>query len=70
MHTGVQVRGDTTEGVAIHIAARVAALANRVRCWYLRSVRDLLAGSGLRFELLEEHALKGIPDLWRVYAVD
>jgi class 3 adenylate cyclase len=49
-------------GIAVHIAARVAALADAGEVLVSSAVRDLLAGSGLRFEDRDEQGLKGVPD--------
>jgi class 3 adenylate cyclase len=68
LHTGeYEIQGDDVGGIAVHIAARVMAGAGpgEIRC--SRTVRDLTAGSGLGFEDLGEHELKGVPDPWQVY---
>jgi class 3 adenylate cyclase len=68
-HTGeVELRGDDIGGIAVHIAARVAGLAGSGEVLVSRTVKDLTAGSGLTFEDRGEHALKGVPDRWRLYA--
>jgi pimeloyl-ACP methyl ester carboxylesterase len=70
MHTGeCELRSDQIEGVAVHIAARVAALAKGGEVLVSQTVKDLVAGSGLEFEDRGEHALKGVPEQWRVLAV-
>ena len=70
MHTGeCELRGDQIEGVAVHIAARVAALAKGGEVLVSQTVKDLVAGSGFEFEDRGEHALKGVPEKWRVLAV-
>ncbi|MDP9223826.1 MAG: hypothetical protein M3P18_08200 [Actinomycetota bacterium] len=56
-------------GIAVHIAARVAALAGPEEVLVSQTVKDLTAGSGLVFEGAGEHALKGVPDRWRLYRV-
>ena len=69
LHTGeCELRGDDVGGIAVHIAARVAALAGpgEVKC--SSTVRDLVAGSGLEFEHRGRHALKGVPDEWTLFA--
>jgi class 3 adenylate cyclase len=69
VHAGeVEVRGSDLGGLAVHIGARVAALAGGGEVLVSSTVRDLLAGSGLTFTDRGEHRLKGVPDLWRVYA--
>jgi class 3 adenylate cyclase len=70
IHTGeVEVRGDDLGGLAVHIGARIAALAPAGDVVVSSTVRDLLAGSGMSFEDAGEHELKGVPDTWRVYRV-
>jgi class 3 adenylate cyclase len=70
IHTGeVEVLGDDVGGLAVHIAARVAGLAEGSEVLVSSTVRDLVAGSGIGFEARGEHELKGVPDPWRVFAV-
>jgi class 3 adenylate cyclase len=70
LHTGeIETDGDDVRGVAVHIGARVAALAGPSQVLVSQTVKDLVAGSGLLFEEAGEHALKGVPDLWRLYRV-
>lgn len=70
IHTGeVEFKGDDVGGIAVHIAARVAALATGGQILVSRTVRDLVAGSGLTFNDRGMHALKGIPEELRLYAV-
>jgi class 3 adenylate cyclase len=70
VHTGeVEVDGDAVRGIAVHIGARVAALAGPGEVLVSSTVKDLVAGSGLSFEDAGEHDLKGVPDRWRVYRV-
>jgi class 3 adenylate cyclase len=70
IHTGeVEVRGDDIGGLAVHIAARISALAGAGEILTSRTLKDLTAGSGLVFEDRGLHSLKGIPDEWQVYAV-
>jgi class 3 adenylate cyclase len=67
-HTGeVELVGKDVAGVAVHIGARVAALAGPGEVWTSQTVKDLTAGSGLVFEDAGEHELKGVPDRWRLY---
>jgi len=69
MHTGeVEQRDDDVGGIAVHIAARVAALAAEGEILVSRTVRDLVVGSDLEFEDRGEYELKGVPDHWHVYA--
>ena len=68
LHTGeYEIQGDDVGGIAVHIAARVMAGSGpgEIRC--SRTVRDLTAGSGLVFEDLGEHELKGVPEPWQLY---
>ena len=68
IHTGECERmGDDVGGVAVHIAARVAALAGADQVLVSRTVVDLVAGSGLSFVDRGEHVLKGIPGTWQVF---
>ena len=70
IHTGeVETRGDDLGGIAVHIAARISALAGAGEILTSRTLRDLTAGSGLIFEDRGAFALKGVPDEWQVYAV-
>jgi class 3 adenylate cyclase/pimeloyl-ACP methyl ester carboxylesterase len=56
-------------GIAVHISARVMALSGPSEVLVSQTVKDLVAGSGLRFEDAGEHELKGIPDRWHLYRV-
>jgi class 3 adenylate cyclase len=69
-HTGeVELDGQQVRGLAVHIGARVAAMAGAGEVWTTSTVRDLTAGSGLSFDDAGEHELKGVPDRWRLYRV-
>jgi class 3 adenylate cyclase/pimeloyl-ACP methyl ester carboxylesterase len=69
LHTGeVERRGDRVAGTGVHIASRIVSLAGPGEVLVSRTVRDLVAGSGLQFIDRGTHALKGIPDEWRVLA--
>jgi class 3 adenylate cyclase len=69
LHTGeVTRRGADVAGLAVHIGARVSALARPREVLVTRTVRDLVAGSGIAFEERGEHELKGVPDTWALYA--
>jgi class 3 adenylate cyclase len=71
LHTGeCEVRGDDLGGVAVHIAARVGALANPSEVVVSGTVKDLVAGSGIAFVDRGEHELKGVPGTWRLYTVE
>jgi len=69
-HTGeIELVGDDVQGVAVHIGARVTALAAPGGILVSSAVKDLVAGSGLTFEDAGEHELKGVPDRWRLHRV-
>jgi class 3 adenylate cyclase len=69
LHAGeVTRRGDDVAGIAVHIGARVSTLADPGEVLVTRTVRDLVAGSGISFEERGEHELKGVPDRWTLYA--
>ncbi len=61
--------GDDIGGIAVHIAARVSALADADEVLVSRTVRDLVAGSGIEFVARGRHELKGVPDEWEILAV-
>ncbi len=68
VHTGeVEVRGPKLGGLAVHIAARVTALAGDSEVLVTSTVKDLLAGSEIVFEDHSEHELKGVPGSWRLF---
>jgi class 3 adenylate cyclase len=70
LHTGeCEVRGDDLGGVAVHIAARVGALANAGEVLVSGTVKDLVFGSGIEFDDRGEHELKGVPGSWKLFAV-
>lgn len=56
-------------GIAVHIGARVAALAGTGEVLVSGTVKDLVAGSGIDFEDRGEQTLKGVPGEWHLYAV-
>ncbi len=69
VHTGeVEMRGGDLSGVAVHIGARVSALAGPSEVLVSGAVPPLVAGSGLAFEDRGEHELKGVPGSWRSFA--
>jgi class 3 adenylate cyclase len=69
-HTGeIELGGDHIRGLAVHIGARVGALARTGEILVTSTVKDLTAGSGLQFEDAGEHELKGVPDRWHLYRV-
>jgi len=70
-HTGeIELMGSDVGGVAVHIGARVTALAGPSEVLVSSTVKDLVAGSGLVFEDRGEHVLKGVPGSWHLYAVE
>ena len=70
LHTGeCEIRGDDLGGMAVHIAARVGALAGPGDVLVSGTVKDLVVGSGIEFVDRGEHDLKGVPGSWKLYAV-
>jgi len=70
LHTGeCELIGDDVGGIAVHIAARVAAKAEPGEVLVSSTVRDIVAGSGLRFADRGMHALKGVPEEWHLFLV-
>ena len=70
LHTGeCEVRGDDIGGIAVHIGARVSALAAANDVLVSSTLRDLVIGSGIEFEDRGAHELKGVPGEWRLFAV-
>ena len=68
LHTGeCELLGADVGGIAVHIAARVAAQAGADEVIVSSTVKDLVAGSGIEFEDRGNHALKGVPDEWRLF---
>jgi class 3 adenylate cyclase len=71
LHTGeCEMIGDDVGGIAVHIGARVAALAGTSEVLVSSTVKDLVAGSGLRFGDRGIQSLKGIPGEWRVFVAE
>jgi class 3 adenylate cyclase len=70
VHVGeVELKGNDIAGIAVHIGARVREKAEPGDIIVSRTVKDLVAGSGLEFDDRGTHALKGVPDEWQLYAV-
>jgi class 3 adenylate cyclase/pimeloyl-ACP methyl ester carboxylesterase len=70
LHTGeCEIRGDDIGGIAVHIGARVSALAAPNDVLVSSTLRDLVIGSGLEFEERGTYDLKGVPGEWRLFAV-
>lgn len=70
LHTGeVEVRGDDVAGIAVHIAARVAAMAGGGQVMVSHSIPPLVVGSGLEFASVGREVLKGVPGEWELFRV-
>jgi class 3 adenylate cyclase/pimeloyl-ACP methyl ester carboxylesterase len=68
LHTGeVELVGDQVAGLAVHLAARVMASAQRGGIMVSGTVRDLVVGSGIEFAPRGEHRLKGLPGSWPLF---
>jgi class 3 adenylate cyclase len=71
LHTGeCELLGDDVGGIAVHIGARVCALAAAGEVLVSSTVRELVVGSELSFADRGGHALRGVPGEWRLYAVE
>jgi class 3 adenylate cyclase len=69
IHTGeIELMGDGVGGIAVHIGARVSAMAGPGEVLVSSTVRDLVAGSGLEFADRGEFTLKGLPGEWRLFS--
>jgi pimeloyl-ACP methyl ester carboxylesterase len=69
IHSGeVEVMDEDVGGIAVHIAARVGALAGAGEVLVTSTVKDLVAGSNIQFEDRGVSELKGVPDEWRLFA--
>lgn len=67
LHTGeCEMRGEDVSGIAVHIGARVSALAEAGEVLVSSTVRDLVAGSGLSFHPVGTQSLKGVPGQWQI----
>jgi class 3 adenylate cyclase len=70
LHTGeVEHRGTKAAGLAVHVGARVAALAEASEVLVTSTVQMLVLGSGISFADRGRHRLKGVPDEWQLFAV-
>ena len=70
VHTGeIELRGDDIAGIAVHIAARIAALAEPSTVLVSRTVTDLVIGAPIRFRDSGTHQLKGVPGTWALFTV-
>jgi pimeloyl-ACP methyl ester carboxylesterase/class 3 adenylate cyclase len=71
LHTGeCEMVGDDVGGIAVHLCARICAAAEPGEMLVSGTVKDLVAGSGLRFAERGVRALKGVPGEWRLYAAE
>ena len=71
LHTGeVEFRGTAATGLAVHVGARVAALAQASEVLVTSTVQMLVLGSGISFADRGRHRLKGVPDQWQLFAVE
>ena len=69
LHTGeIELGGDHVGGIAVNIGARVAANAEPGEVLVSSTVKDLVAGSGVRFVERGVHTLKGVPGEWRLFS--
>jgi len=70
LHTGeCEVMGSEIGGIVVHTGARIAALAGPGEVLVSSTVKDLVAGSGLRFSDYGIKSLKGVPGEWHLYSV-
>jgi pimeloyl-ACP methyl ester carboxylesterase len=68
VHTGeVELTADGIAGIAVHVGARISALAHSGQVLVSSTVKDLVAGSGLEFRDVGETELRGVPGRWRLY---
>jgi class 3 adenylate cyclase/alpha-beta hydrolase superfamily lysophospholipase len=71
LHTGeCELLGNDVAGIAVHIGARVMSCADAGEVLASSTVKDLVVGSGLSFEDRGLHELRGVPDKWRLYALE
>ncbi len=70
LHTGeIELAETGVEGLAVHLGARISALAQAGEVLVSSTVKDLVVGSGIEFTERGTHALKGVPDEWHVHLV-
>jgi class 3 adenylate cyclase len=71
LHAGeVEVRGDDLTGIAVHIASRIESSADPSEVLVSSTVKDLVAGSDIRFQNRGEHQLKGVGGSWQLFALE
>jgi class 3 adenylate cyclase len=69
LHAGeIELDGQDVAGIAVAIGARIGAMAKPGEVLVSSTVKDLVIGSGLKFDDRGLHALKGVPDSWHLYA--
>jgi class 3 adenylate cyclase len=69
VHTAeIELRGADIAGIGVHIGARISERADPGEVWVSRTVKDLVAGSGLRLEERGDYRLKGIDEMSTLYA--
>ena len=69
LHTGeCELRGDDVAGIAVHIGARIAAIATAGEVLVSSTVRDLVSGGRITFVDRGIHVLKGVPGEWKILA--
>jgi class 3 adenylate cyclase len=70
LHTGeCEVRGSELGGLSVHIAARIGDCASSGEVLISGTVKDLVIGSGVALDERGEHELKGVPGIWKLFAV-
>ena len=69
-YTQVEVHGEDVAGMAAHIGARVSGEAGEGEVLVSPTVKDLVVGSPIEFTEGGEYDLKGVPGVWRLFAVD
>jgi class 3 adenylate cyclase len=70
LHTGeIELRGEDVGGIAVHIGARVGAMAEPGEVLVTRTVKDLVAGAGIMFADRGTHTLRGVAGDWQLHAV-
>jgi len=69
VHTAeIELRGGDIVGIGVHVCARISERADPGEVWVSRTVKDLVTGSGLRLEKRGDHRLKGVDEMWTLYA--
>jgi pimeloyl-ACP methyl ester carboxylesterase len=70
LHTGeCEIIGEDIGGLGVHIASRVAAKSGGTDVLVTSTLKDLVAGSGIRFKDRGRHSLKGVGETWRLFEV-